>query len=157
MATSPARTVVSIDINKKASEETRPVLHTRWHPEIPPVASVKPGEIFKVECYDCSGRYILIEILKSEIVYFSICNFIPQLNAGAQIRNDDSVEDIISLDTSLTHILSGPIEIEGAMPGDALKVEILDVVPFDGHQWGFTCIYDEKRGGGGFLGILTYN
>jgi len=74
---------------------------------------------------------------------------------GGQMRNDDTVNDILNVDLTVTHILSGPIGVEGAMPGDAVKVEILDVQPFDRHRWGYTCIMDEEHGGGGFMGKLN--
>ena len=48
------------------------------------------------------------------------------------------------------HYLSGPIACEGAEPGDLLKVEILDVGPLPGDEWGFTGTF-HKDNGGGFL------
>jgi formamidase len=36
------------------------------------------------------------------------------------------------------HYLSGPLEVEGAQPGDLLVVEICDIVPLPGEEWGFT-------------------
>ena len=46
------------------------------------------------------------------------------------------------------HYLSGPFQIEGAEPGDLLKVEILDLGALE--EWGFTGTFD-KDNGGGFL------
>lgn len=48
------------------------------------------------------------------------------------------------------HYLSGPIGIEGAEPGDALVVEILDVQPFDSMPTGFTGVFELNNGGGLF-------
>lgn len=69
---------------------------------------------------------------------------------GGQIKNDDSAEDILNVDLTKVHYLSGPFEIEGAEPGDVLLVEIQDVQPFEDHPWGFTGIFN-KDNGGGFL------
>ena len=51
------------------------------------------------------------------------------------------------------HNLSGPIRVEDAegkpaQPGDLLVVEILDLGPLEGHEWGFTGIFDRENGGG---------
>ena len=34
------------------------VLHNRWHPDIPMVATVNPGDEFRVECVDWTGGQI---------------------------------------------------------------------------------------------------
>lgn len=54
---------------------------------------------------------------------------------------------------SQVHNLSGPIRVtdtEGvaAMPGDLLVVEILNLGPLPGDEWGFTGIFDRENGGG---------
>ncbi|EIN04008.1 Acetamidase/Formamidase [Punctularia strigosozonata HHB-11173 SS5] len=98
-------------------------LHNRWHPDIPAVATVKPGEVFKIECVDWTG---------------------------AQIGNNDFSDDIRDVDLSKIHNLSGPIAVEGAEPGDCLVVDILDVRPFDKMPWGYTGIFELENGGGLF-------
>lgn len=65
---------------------------------------------------------------------------------GGQIKNDDSADDIKNVDLTKVHYLSGPFEIEGAKPGDALLVEIMDVQPFEDQPWGFTGIFDRRNG-----------
>jgi formamidase len=59
-------------------------------------------------------------------------------------------------------MLSGPIEIQGAEPGDLLCVDILDLGPCQppqeygdapGQGWGYTGIF-AKVNGGGFLSLL---
>lgn len=57
MAHFGARLVIAIDVKKKPCEQRLP-LHNRWHPEIPPVAEVKAGEVFRVEMMDFSGGRI---------------------------------------------------------------------------------------------------
>ena len=103
--------------------EQSPPLHNRWHPDIPAVAEVKEGEIFRVETVDWTG---------------------------GQIKNDDSADDVKHVDLTQVHYLSGPIRIPTAVPGDLLKVEFLNLGPLDGDEWGFTGTF-HKDNGGGFL------
>jgi len=119
------RTIISVDFTKSAQNQIRPIFHNRWHPDIPPVVQVKQNEVFRVECVDWSG---------------------------GQIKNDDNAIDLTTADLSVGHILSGPIGVDGAEPGDILEVEILDVQPLPGREWGYTAIFDNAHGGGGFLG-----
>ncbi|OJT15102.1 Formamidase [Trametes pubescens] len=92
-------------------------------PDIPAFASVKPGEVFTVQCVDWTG---------------------------AQIGNNDNSDDIKNVDLTKIHNLSGPVAIEGAEPGDCLVVDILDVRPFDKMPWGYTGIFELENGGGLF-------
>ena len=48
----------------------------------------------------------------------------------------------------LVHFLSGPIRVEGAKPGDLLKVELLDLGALPGDEWGFTGTFNRENGGG---------
>ncbi|GMP27779.1 hypothetical protein CsSME_00003616 [Camellia sinensis var. sinensis] len=48
------RMVFPIDLKKKPWEQKLP-LHNRWHRDIPPVAEVTVGEVFRVEMMDFSG------------------------------------------------------------------------------------------------------
>jgi len=115
-------TIIHCDPTKKPWEQNPPV-HNRWHPEIPPVAQVSPGEVFRVEMIDWTG---------------------------GQIKNDDSADDVKHVDLSQVHYLSGPIEVTDAEPGDLLKVELLNLGPLEGDEWGFTGTF-HKDNGGGFL------
>lgn len=114
------KTIFKIDLSKSVFEQEKP-LHNRWHPLIPAVASVNQGDIFKVECIDWTG---------------------------GQISNNDDACDIKNVDLTRVHYLSGPIAVNGAKPGDLLKVEILNVEPHPQMNWGFTGIFDKKNGGG---------
>jgi formamidase len=117
--------------SSKSFEDQQQLGHNRWHPEIPPVATVKPGDTFRVDCRE----------------WFD----------GA-IVNDDSADDILNAPLLTVHKLSGPFAIEGAQPGDLLIVDILDVGPIPqedsgplaGQGWGYTGIFS-KNNGGGFL------
>ncbi|MDR9403322.1 MAG: acetamidase/formamidase family protein [Halothece sp. Uz-M2-17] len=113
-------TLFKVDLTKPMSEQEMPG-HNRWHPDIPPVASVKPGSVFRIECKDWTD---------------------------GQIKNDDNPNDIRDVDLSVVHVLSGPIEVEGAKPGDILVVDILDIGALPGDEWGFTGIFAQENGGG---------
>ncbi|MCJ1294259.1 hypothetical protein MMC34_005817 [Xylographa carneopallida] len=121
------RTALKVDLKKPAAEQ--PVLHNRWHPDVPFVGTIKEGEIVKIECVDWTG---------------------------GQIGNNDSADDMKNVDLTKIHYLSGPFEIETAEPGDVLVVEIQDVQPFQEQPWGFTGVFD-KSNGGGFLDEIYPN
>mmetsp|Transcript_9020 Transcript_9020/g.20320 ORF Transcript_9020/g.20320 Transcript_9020/m.20320 type:complete len:117 (-) Transcript_9020:23-373(-) len=88
--------LISVDV-KKAPWEQSPPLHNRWHPDIPAVATVAEGEVFRVETVDWTG---------------------------GQIKNDDSADDVKHVDLTQVHYLSGPIAVPTAEPGDLLKVTL---------------------------------
>lgn len=114
-----AKPLIKIDLNTPANEQD--VIHNRWHPDIPMVAYVKPGDEFRVECVDWTG---------------------------GQISNDDNANDVRDVDLTKVHYLSGPIGVEGAEPGDLLVVDILDIGSLPTSEWGFTGIFDRNNGGG---------
>ena len=80
-----AETIIKVDLEKSAYEND--CVHNRWHPDIPMACMVKPGDDFKVECFDWTG---------------------------GQIKNDDEASDVRDVDLSQVHFLSGPIGVEGA-------------------------------------------
>ncbi|MBA2577143.1 MAG: acetamidase/formamidase family protein [Euzebyaceae bacterium] len=119
--------VFPLDSTKRFTEQEI-VGHNRWHPDIPAQVHVKPGDSFRVDCRE----------------WFD----------GA-IHNDDSAEDVRDAPLSTVHVLSGPIAVEGAEPGDLLIVDILDVGPIPqevgplaGQGWGYTGIFATENGGG---------
>lgn len=95
--------------------------HNRWHPDLPQISNIKPGET------------VLIELL----------DFLD-----AQIQNNDDPSDIAKVDLSRAHPLSGPYHIDGAEPGDLLVVDILDIQPIT--PFGYSGVF-AKSNGGGFL------
>lgn len=95
--------------------------HNRWHPDVPIVEWVDPGDEFRVECYDWTG---------------------------GQIANDESASDIHNVDLSKVHYLSGPFGVKGAQPGDLLVVDINDIGYLNQSAWGFTGIFARENGGG---------
>src|SRR5512146_335474 len=53
------------------------------------------------------------------------------LPAAVRVRQGDVIQLLCrdALDIGLIHPLTGPVEVEGAEPGDILEVEVLDVAP----------------------------
>lgn len=95
--------------------------HNRWHPDIPFLSRVKPGEEIIIESLDF---------------------------LDAQILDNDDVADVRDVDLTRAHPLTGPFYIEGAEPGDLLVVDLLDIKPIT--PVGFSGIF-AKSNGGGFL------
>jgi acetamidase/formamidase len=79
------------------------VLHNRWNRDLPPAATVRPGEVIQLLCRDA-------------------------LDIGEAARSL-TPEGTLTLDLGGVHPLTGPVEVEGAEPGDILEVEVLDVSP----------------------------
>lgn len=125
-------TVFHVDQRKSMREQDVPG-HNRWHPEIPAVAEVRPGDEVRIECKDWTD---------------------------GQIRDNDSADDVANVVLDHNHMLSGPIAVAGAEPGDLLVVDYLDIAPAHtsavgtgpepGEGWGYTGIF-AKSNGGGFL------
>ncbi len=116
-----AETLIKVDLTQSAFEND--MVHNRWHPDIPMVAWVKPGDDFIIETYDWTGGFI---------------------------KNDDDASDVRDIDLSIVHFLSGPIGVKGAEPGDLLVVDLLDIGGKPESQWGFNGFFS-KQNGGGFL------
>ena len=72
-----AETLIKIDLSKSPQEHDN--IHNRWHPDVPMVATVKPGSDFIVECMDWTG---------------------------GQIGNNDSAEDVRDVTTSAGQLRS---------------------------------------------------
>ncbi len=119
--------VFSVDQAKSMRDQVVPG-HNRWHPDIPPAATVKPGSSIRIECREWTD---------------------------GQIGNNNSANDVRDVNLDGAHMLSGPIAIEGAEPGDLLVVDILDLGPVPqevgdapGQGWGYTGIFSTLNGGG---------
>jgi Acetamidase/Formamidase family len=81
----------------------RRVLHNRWNRDLPPAAVVRPGQEIQLLCRDA-------------------------LDIGEAARTL-TPEGTLTLDLGGVHPLTGPVEVEGAEPGDILEIEVLDVSP----------------------------
>ena len=107
---------IAINRNKRLKEEPH-TGHNRWHPDIPPILEVEPGEEVVLETRDASD---------------------------SQIKPGMTVADLDRLDAKVAHPLTGPVYIKGAVPGDLLEIEYIDIVP---QAVGWT----RNRPGAGFL------
>jgi formamidase len=78
--------------------------HNRWHPDVPPALTCRPGDDVVLTARDAvDGQYTMAS----------------------------SHSDVPRADRSVVCPLTGPIRVEGAEPGDLLVVDVLEVVPSD--------------------------
>jgi formamidase len=85
-------------------------VHNRWHPDLEPAVSARPGDEITLRCQD---------------------------GLAGQLTRESTHADILRIDLDLAHALEGPVYVEGAEPGDLLEVEFL---AFEPSSFGFTCI-----------------
>jgi acetamidase/formamidase len=81
--------------------------HFGWDNAIKPVLTIKPGETIQFGCPDASG---------------------------GQLTAKSTPSDIAKLDFGLINPVTGPVYIDGAEPGDAIKVTFGDFTP-SGFGW----------------------
>jgi formamidase len=106
---SSASKSITIDRTKHLDQEPR-TGHNRWHPDIEPVLEVEPGEVVVLETRDALDGY---------------------LNANS------TTDDLATLPLGAVHPLTGPVFVKGAVPGDLLEIEFLDIQP---QPWAFSAI-----------------
>ncbi|MBD3664106.1 acetamidase/formamidase family protein [Sulfitobacter sp. TSTF-M16] len=87
--------------------------HFGWDNALAPVETVAPGSTLLFKCMDSSA---------------------------GQLGPKSTVEDVTALDFGKINPVSGPIYVDGAEPGDALKVTLEGFAPreTDGSAWGWT-------------------
>jgi acetamidase/formamidase len=88
----------------------RSVTTSRWNNALPPRLTIAPGDLVTIEMRDASN---------------------------GQARRDMTGADWAKIDTTQIHGLTGPIAIEGAEPGDQLKIEMLE---YEHEGWAWTSI-----------------
>jgi formamidase len=99
----------SIEIDRKKRLREEPGTgHNRWHPDIPAVIEVDPGEEVILETRDANDL---------------------------QINSRTTKKELESLVRTIAHPLTGPVYVKGAEPGDLLEIEYLDIVP---ERYGWT-------------------
>src|SRR6478672_2758082 len=74
-------------------------MHNRWHPGIPAVFTVEPGEELTLDCDD---------------------------GMAGLLTRESTHADCAELELGLAHPLTGPVEITDAEPGDVLEVVFHD-------------------------------
>src|SRR5262245_14748598 len=82
--------------------------HFGWDNANAPALTVAPGDTVELETVD---------------------------SPGAQLGPSSTLADLARLDFAKVNPVTGPIRIEGAEPGDALKISILSFAP---SGWGWT-------------------
>ena len=87
--------------------------HFGWDNSLPPALRAEPGATIEFHCQDSSA---------------------------GQLGPSSTLQSVIDLDFGKINPVSGPIFVEGAKPGDALKVTIEGFTPrsFDGKGFGWT-------------------
>src|SRR5678815_1824516 len=98
---------ISIDRTKRLRDEPHKG-HNRWHPDIPPVIEVEPGEEVTLETRDAMDL---------------------------QIGPRTTVKDLEKMQRTVAHPLTGPVYVKGAKPGDLLEIEHVDIRP---ERYGWT-------------------
>jgi formamidase len=102
-------TTISLDLAKSLVEDPR-WGHNRWHCDIAPVASIRPGELVRADLRD---------------------------GLDHQITVDSGDADILEMEMRRGHPLTGPFFVQGVRPGDIVEVEIVSIA---NHSFGFTCV-----------------
>lgn len=98
---------IAIDRAKTLAEEPA-TGHNRWHPDIPPIATVEPGQVVGLETRDA---------------------------LDSQVTGTSTVADLARVNFNVVHPLTGPIFVKGAAPGDLLEVTVVEIEP---QPFGFT-------------------
>jgi acetamidase/formamidase len=82
--------------------------HVGWNNAFPPVLTVAPGDEVEFEVYEASG---------------------------GQLSPTSTVADVAAMDFGKVNPVTGPVFVDGAEPGDVLKVTLLSFKP---SGWGWT-------------------
>ena len=85
----------------------------RWRAEVPPIATVSPGDELEV--------------------------VVPDSSTG-QLSPTSRREALVALDLDRVDAAVGPFDVRGAEPGDAVRVEILSIRP---GSWGWSGVFRE--------------
>jgi formamidase len=101
--TAALKRTITLD-RSRSLQDARDGGHTRWHPAIPPLARIAPGEVVRMDARD---------------------------GGDGQIRPETTAAEAAAYDLDRLHPLTGPFHVEGVEPGDMLEVEILTVEPPD--------------------------
>lgn len=82
--------------------------HCGWDNSFEPILTIAPGEVIEFETTDSSG---------------------------GQLTADSGLADLIKLDFSKVNPVTGPVYVDGAEPGDILKISLMEYKP---SGWGWT-------------------
>src|SRR2546425_10654554 len=111
----PSRSLTAVPSHEVRIDASKPLQaephtgHNRWHPDIPAILRVDPGDRVALETRDA---------------------------LDGQVTARSTAEQVGKVNLNVVHPLTGPVYINGAEPGDLLEIKILEVEPA---SWGFTC------------------
>jgi formamidase len=94
---------IAVDRTRRLCDEPH-TGHNRYHPDIAPILEVEDGAAVEFETRDAIDG---------------------QLGPGS------TEADFAAMDVGAIHPLTGPVFVKGAVPGDALEVEFLEIAPAD--------------------------
>ncbi len=97
-----------ISKNRPCTEDE--VCHNRWHPDIPPVLEMNPGETIEIEVRDALDN---------------------------QISRNPGTQEFEKMSLGVAHPMTGPIYVNGAEPGDLLVVKVLEI---ETNDFGYSAI-----------------
>src|SRR6476659_9000286 len=92
---------IQIDRAKTLAQEPA-TGHNRWHPDIPPIIRIGPGDSVELPTRDAFD---------------------------GQIGPRTTAEEVARADLSVVHPLTGPVYVNGAEAGDLLEVQIGEITP----------------------------
>jgi formamidase len=96
----PMKHEIRLDQTRRlATQPTK--AHNRWHPAIPPVLKIDPGDEVVLDTLDA---------------------------LDCQIQSSHGVADAAAWDLNAAHPLTGPVWLNGAAAGDLLEVQLLDII-----------------------------
>ncbi len=84
--------------------------HFHWDNSLPPVATIAPGDVVELETLD---------------------------PGGGQIRPETTPAALVGLDFERVNPVTGPIFVDGAEPGDAIRIRVESLTPAG---WGWTAL-----------------
>jgi formamidase len=110
----PSRSLTAVPSHEVRIDASKPLHaephtgHNRWHPDIPPILRVDPGDRVALETRDA---------------------------LDGQITARSTTEEVGKVNLNVCHPLTGPVYVRGAEPGDLLEIKILE---FEPAPFGFT-------------------
>ncbi len=109
--TTDVKTQTIVEVKKEGEHcEQDPNCFNRYHPAIKPIARANPGDLITVHTRDALDSNLTIDSLP---------------------------KDVLAIDLNLIHPMTGPIHIEGAVRGDVLAVQLINIIP---DEYGYTTL-----------------
>ncbi|MDV6374944.1 acetamidase/formamidase family protein [Deinococcus arenicola] len=98
-------------------------IHTVWDRRLPPALNVRPGDSVTFDTLDASDGGVARRVVAGELTAPAALDALIREGALPARQGPRG------------HPLTGPVFVEGAQPGDALRLELLEVTPA---AWGWT-------------------